>query len=134
MKNFNFRKVATIGLTTIMAVWAMGISAFADNIKEGNIDNLYPAIQNDESTISTENQAYATYTYIVNASSGANMRKTPGLSGTIIATLPKGTIVTYNTKYNIITPEDGYNWRYVLYNGTYGYVADEYLDLYTLVR
>lgn len=68
-------------------------------------------------------------TGVINAS-GVRLRKDPGLSGTILASLPKGLQVEVGSGS---TEADGYTWLYVIaiLNGkTYsGYVASIYVDI-----
>lgn len=61
---------------------------------------------------------------------GVRLRATAGLDGKIIKNLYSTDIVTIDTN----TPPkyvDGYKWQMVNFNGTWGWVADNYLD-YTI--
>lgn len=57
-----------------------------------------------------------------------NLRKTAGLSGTIITTLPKGTIVSASNLNTV--SKDGYQWANVQ-SATYGwgYIAVDYAEV-----
>lgn len=57
--------------------------------------------------------------------SNVRLRKEPGLSSDIICYLQKGDIVELGSE---CVAKDGYYWQIVGYNGTWGYVATEYVQ------
>lgn len=68
----------------------------------------------------TSNTTAASGTYTVTSSVGSNLRTGPGTNYSIIATLPKGSVVKYDQK--IVS--GGYTWlRQPRGGNTYGYIA-----------
>ncbi|EKN40500.1 SH3 domain-containing protein [Clostridium botulinum] len=56
---------------------------------------------------------------------GVRLRAKPGLNGTVLALLDKGTLVEYNNEGAYV---DGQEWLYVKYGSLEGYVSKNYVS------
>ncbi|MPM42149.1 hypothetical protein SDC9_88811 [bioreactor metagenome] len=111
------KKYCSILVTTLL-ITSSSLSAFADS-KTDDIANL-----SLENNLSTSNVEAKTVTAFINAN-GVRMRKGPGTSYAVIATLNKGTMVH---KTGVIRHANGYFWQSITYNGKDGWVVLDYVS------
>jgi hypothetical protein len=114
------RKIVSFILVLAMSL-SVSVPAFAEETK------TQPQTQPNQ--ITGDFGILTVDTGVINAS-GVRLRKTAGLSGTILAILPQGLQVEVGSGS---TEADGYTWYYVIaiINGTTysGYVASNYVTI-----
>ena len=105
-------------IVTTLLIASSSLSAFADSKTEDIADLSF------QNNLSTSNVEAKTVTAFINAN-GVRMRKGPGTSYAVIATLNKGTMVH---KTGVIRHANGYFWQSITYNGKEGWVVLDYLS------
>lgn len=137
---FGFRHYSTYG-SGFLQTWAKSIgaksslielpmpSSTADIINRNFSGKLTNGIRNMLNGVSIESGTEVYENVKVVNSEQLNVRSGPGTNYSLVTTIPNGTIVTRIRKS--VATANGYTWDKIrLSNGTEGYVASYYLEIY----